>query len=350
MSKTSKFLWLFMALLYVGLGLYFVVYYRETIKNKVAYKSQAYITLQSNYSTLSGKYADLNSSYESRITTLENTIKTLSENAELEKNEAIQALVSDYEQQIRDIKVDYELKIRDLNNSTINLARQLIQGGLTELEIPEGVTEIRNDAFRGMSELVSVKLPTTLTKIGDYSFYNTGITSIDFPDSLTTIGVSAFVGSKLTSVTIPASVTLIGQCAFYLYPNPIKSVVIESAITTLNISTDSFINRDFCFERPVSFGREIGTIVRGFVRSDSILDSSRISYVYYYHDFKDTDIYFSDNGNLSDTLKDRFGDTGALKWYATMDDCLNNTNAYSAIDTLPSIGRYYARYVQVSDS
>ena len=83
------------------------------------------------------------------------------------------------------------------------------------------------------NEIISgeIVLPNTVTKIPDYTFRNSNITSITISDSVTSIGEDAFSGcSKLTSITIPDSVTSIGDSAFLNCP-------IETAtIPTLAIS------------------------------------------------------------------------------------------------------------------
>lgn len=86
-----------------------------------------------------------------------------------------------------------------------------------EVTIPEGVTAIGEDAFRGCTTLTTVTLPKGLTSIGRYAFYNcANLTDVVIPDSVTIIGGSAFSDCvSLTGVTIPDSVTDIGGYAFY---------------------------------------------------------------------------------------------------------------------------------------
>ena len=88
------------------------------------------------------------------------------------------------------------------------------------LEIGEGATRIGNNAFRGLSKLSSISLPTSLRSIGDYAFYGIGqgLSGIDgaitLPDGLTSIGTYAFSNSKVSNIVFPDSVTSIGTGCF----------------------------------------------------------------------------------------------------------------------------------------
>ena len=87
---------------------------------------------------------------------------------------------------------------------------------VTELVIPDSVTEIGGSAFYNCKSLTSVVIPDSVTKIGSYAFYGcSSLTSVTIPDSVTSIGERAFYNCKsLTSMVIPDSVTSIGQGAF----------------------------------------------------------------------------------------------------------------------------------------
>ena len=81
------------------------------------------------------------------------------------------------------------IDIDDFTGTTFNDVATYI----TEANIPDGVTTIGIEAFKGCSSL----------------------TSIVIPDSVTTIGTAAFQGcDSLASVTIPASVTTVERFAF----------------------------------------------------------------------------------------------------------------------------------------
>ena len=110
---------------------------------------------------------------------------------------------------------------------------------LTEIEIPEGVTELHRATFSGCKALRKVTLPQSLTSIGasafagcealaelsipsgvtavgDCAFHScAALTEIDIPDGVTTIDYRTFLGCKsLRRVRMPAHLKEIGFSAF----------------------------------------------------------------------------------------------------------------------------------------
>ena len=87
---------------------------------------------------------------------------------------------------------------------------------VTDLVIPETITEIKDYAFRGATCLTSVTIPNCITSIGNSAFREcTGLTSITIPNSVTYIDEYAFFGnSALTEVDFPNSVASVGSCIF----------------------------------------------------------------------------------------------------------------------------------------
>ena len=77
----------------------------------------------------------------------------------------------------------------------------LIAGCKTTI-IPNSVTSIKSDAFRGCSGLTSITIPNSVTFIGESAFLGCkGLTSIIIPNNVTSIGSYAFGGcSSLTDV------------------------------------------------------------------------------------------------------------------------------------------------------
>ncbi len=97
------------------------------------------------------------------------------------------------------------------------------------------------------SELVFVchtvrkmSIPSTVTKIGDYAFYNcTDLTSIELPSGVTSLGNNAFQGcTNLSSLTLPSGVKEIGLSAFQGCKS-LTSVTIPSGVKYINSSTFS---------------------------------------------------------------------------------------------------------------
>ena len=88
---------------------------------------------------------------------------------------------------------------------------------LTDITIPDSVTDIGIYAFSGCSGLTSVTIGNSVTNIDTNAFSRcTGLTSIIIPDSVTNIGDWAFSDCRgLTIIAISDSVTSIGGDAFY---------------------------------------------------------------------------------------------------------------------------------------
>ena len=118
---------------------------------------------------------------------------------------------------------------------------------VAEVEIPNTVTEIKDYAFYGYSNLTNLVIGDGVTSIGSSTFrYCSGLTSVIIPDNVTSIGSCAFENcTNLTSLGISDSVTSIGDWAFsnsnsitsltcptfaisYITKNVLQTVVITS--------------------------------------------------------------------------------------------------------------------------
>ncbi len=84
--------------------------------------------------------------------------------------------------------------------------------------LPSPVTTIGDYAFYNCKGLTAVEIPNSVTSIGEWAFFCcTGLTSIKVPNSVTAIGAWAFLDcNRLASVELGNSVGAIGQGAFKL--------------------------------------------------------------------------------------------------------------------------------------
>ena len=87
---------------------------------------------------------------------------------------------------------------------------------VSEIVIPNTVTEIGYRAFFNCTDLTTVTMSESLTRIGNYAFGNcNSLSKLKLPKSLNRIGDYTFAGcSLLPSTSIPDSVTYIGENAF----------------------------------------------------------------------------------------------------------------------------------------
>ena len=119
---------------------------------------------------------------------------------------------------ISDIEAWCRIEFGSIQNANpLELAHHLYLNGeeIHDLDIPNSITSINDNAFKGGSGISSVKIPNTVTSIGKRAFLNCGITSVIIPESVTTIGAQAFYGcTLLTSVSFPESVYSVGDAAF----------------------------------------------------------------------------------------------------------------------------------------
>ena len=86
----------------------------------------------------------------------------------------------------------------------------------TQINIPEGVTQIDEQAFAHNTSLQSINIPGSVQTIGLKAFDAcSALRTITFHDGLNSIGILAFRNcTALRSVTLPNSVTVIGSGAF----------------------------------------------------------------------------------------------------------------------------------------
>lgn len=131
---------------------------------------------------------------------------------------------------------------RDIVVTAINdgMAESLIAGTARHIDIPSGITTIRNYAFTGFDTLFSVKIPESVTSIGLSAFRDCSVLqTLTLPNGLESISASAFTGCKcLLSFIIPDSVTTIASSGFgdgvFAQCTALRTITIGRNVTTLS--------------------------------------------------------------------------------------------------------------------
>lgn len=95
---------------------------------------------------------------------------------------------------------------------------------VTEVTIPDSinglpVTVIGDYAFNG-SDITSIKIPDSVTKIGNYAFsMSSGLKTVTLPENLETVGIRAFeMCSALSEVNFPEKLVEFSSCVFESTP------------------------------------------------------------------------------------------------------------------------------------
>jgi len=132
---------------------------------------------------------------------------------------------------------------------------------LVSIELPPSVMGIGGDAFLSATSLASINIPAAVQSIGGFAFYGaSSLTQIAFDgvSTLSAVGSFTFFGSGLTSIEIPASVNSIGESAFQ-GSSYLSSVVFRGNAPTIDQFAFHAIHGDPTFASPyAATGFEIG--------------------------------------------------------------------------------------------
>lgn len=138
----------------------------------------------------------------------------------------------------------YGFEVKPTSTTTAILTNYT--GKLTEFSFPEKVvmnskeytiTELDANLFKEDKRITKVVLPSTLIKIGDYTFTGcTNLKDLIIPDGVTEIGSYAFSGCQsFKNITIPESVKTLGVAVFSSCSN-LETINIPDAITSIGQS------------------------------------------------------------------------------------------------------------------
>lgn len=170
--------------------------------------------------------------------------ETLTEPASTEKNEDAtendsssvqenEPLSDESDAQVNELELVWNKQIYDLLDLDPDAEYAEIPEKVTIDGIEYTIVGIKNDFFRNMPNLKSVKLPSTMKTIGEGAFINNStLTEIEIPEGVTTICENAFCNCpSLKKVKLPDSLTLIKTAAFENCA--LESIVIPNNVTTI---------------------------------------------------------------------------------------------------------------------
>ncbi|HNZ50026.1 MAG TPA: leucine-rich repeat protein [Bacilli bacterium] len=123
----------------------------------------------------------------------------------------------------------------NLPNSIKTIEQQAFSqcNNLSDIVIPDTVTEIKEGAFMNAALLANVKLSNNISKIAANLFNRCHLlTTIVIPDQVVEIGEGAFNQSGLTEIRIPSNVKTIKNFAFYKAPN-LRNVIFYEGLLTI---------------------------------------------------------------------------------------------------------------------
>ena len=144
----------------------------------------------------------------------------------------------------------YNIELEDSSSNPMAYAKNLYIDGqkLTELTIPEGITEIPQYAFCGNDDIVILKIPDTVTSIGMSAFSGcSSLEEVSIPPSVKNIWSDAFLNSSIKSVYITdlaawCGISFSGKSSnplneaeqLYVNNKPVKNLVIPNGVKSIS--------------------------------------------------------------------------------------------------------------------
>ena len=121
------------------------------------------------------------------------------------------------------------------NNTAFQLTNFVFMNcaALEDINLPNSLASIPQDAFSGCTSLKAITLPGALTTLGYQAFKGcTQLSKITIPGTITSFGGAAFADSGLTEVTINNGIREIGESAFA--NTPLTNITFPKTITRIS--------------------------------------------------------------------------------------------------------------------
>jgi len=187
---------------------------------------------------------------------------------------------------------------------------------ITNIVLPNGLTDIEMYAFNGCTKLKKMIMPDTVTSIGAYSFQNcTDLLELHLSESLTEIPNACFkVLNYLSSLTLPASLTKITSNNFLTVPS-LEDVYIEGS--TLNFSSSTIFSTH-------------NDNLKIWVNFNNIATFANLTNLSKVKDHIISEVTISELTFPTSSI--------SLKWYASITDAVGKINN---ITTPTAVGTYY---------
>ncbi len=130
----------------------------------------------------------------------------------------------------------YSLTNVTIPNSVTNIEQNAFWAcdNLTSANLGDGVKTIGNAAFFNCISLSSIRIPDSVTNLGGYMFvYCVSMTNVTIGKNVPNIAGNVFYEcTSLTDITIPDGVGSIGDCAFYHNSN-LTNITIPNSVTSI---------------------------------------------------------------------------------------------------------------------
>lgn len=139
--------------------------------------------------------------------------------------------------EISDLAAWCSVKISSADANPLTYGAKLLLNGepISELTIPDGVTEIAAFTFNGCTNITALSMSKDVSKIGESAFQNcTALQKVTLGDGVTVLRTSAFYGcEKLTDIKFSDNLTEIGNSAFRNCKS-LKKIVLPSSLTRID--------------------------------------------------------------------------------------------------------------------